>query len=85
METINPYAPPDTRATGSGPVEGKTRLWSRHVTIPLVLFPLWFVIGGAISMGGSRIEGLIDALGFLALFGYAGSALLIGILRSIRG
>ncbi len=85
METINPYAPPKSRAPGAGATEMKNRVWSGHLTLGLVLLVVWFFVGGAISIGGSRIESAIDGLGFLVVFAYMGIALLIGILRSIRG
>ena len=71
METITPYAPPETHAPGAGASETKKRQWLRHPAVAFFLFPVWFVIGGAISIGGSKIQGDIDALGFVVLFGYA--------------
>jgi hypothetical protein len=42
----------------------------RHLVYAPSFLVFWFFIGGAISMGGSPIEGLIDALGFLFGFLY---------------
>jgi len=84
MEFINPYAPPETQEPRRSLADWEMRLsaW-HHLAIAIALLPVWFLIGGAISIGGSETEILIDSLGFLALFGYGGIALLVGILRSI--
>ena len=48
------------------------------------LFPVWFMIGGAISISGRRVDAAIDVLGFLLLFGYAGTCLLVGVIDLFR-
>src|SRR5262245_18469813 len=84
MEATNPYAPPDSqfqelapRASGN---KRRTFKW-KHLSIAFFLFPIWFVIGGAISLGGTREEAAVDGLLLLLWLSYLGFAVVSGIIR----
>jgi len=84
MEIINPYAPPETHVSETRSHEGKGISWWYHFVIATFLLPVWFFVGFAISIGGSRSEMLIDLYGFVAILGYAGFAFLFGVVRHFR-
>jgi thiosulfate reductase cytochrome b subunit len=83
MEATNPYAPPNSlfqeRAPRASRSIRRILKW-KHLSIAVVLFPIWFVIGGAISLGGTREEAAIDGLLFLLWLGYLGFAVVSGII-----
>jgi thiosulfate reductase cytochrome b subunit len=81
MEATNPYAPPASLfQEGSALGLNQRILKWKHLPIAIFLFPVWFVIGGAISLGGTREEAAIDGLLFLLWLGYLGFAVVSGII-----
>ena len=81
MEATNPYAPPACLfQEGSALGINQRILRWKHLPVAIFLFPVWFVIGGAISIGGTREEAAIDGLLFLLWLGYLGFAVVARII-----
>ena len=55
--------------------------WTFHLILAVLFVPVWFVLGGAIALGGSPQEMAIDAVGGLISLLYLGFA----FIRTARG
>lgn len=85
MTMKNPYDPPEVQAEAQ-PQQDKERkmpFWQRHLLVAIGLFPLWFMVGGPIAIGGSPTDQAIDSVGWLICFLYLAFALLAGVVTGL--
>jgi len=79
MENVNPYETPDTPQKPDRRQRKMSRRrifsWQFHLVLALLLFPVWFLVGGAIAIGGSSREMAIDGAGWLVCLLYLAFAL----------
>ena len=79
---MNPCTSP--RAQGRTPSTGPSRSLWRFFICSAFFYPVWFVVGGAISIGGSEWEGMVDAALLMSVVGASVVTFLMGVAGEMR-
>ncbi len=79
---MNPYTSP--RAHGRAPASRPGRSPWRFFICSAFFYPVWFIVGGAISIGGAEDEAIVDAALFLSVLGGSVVTFLMGLVGEMR-